>query len=377
MNICYVANSRFPSERAHMTQIVQMCNAFALNGHSVTLLVTDRKTDIREEAESFFGTKFLFEVVRIPVPDIAGFSPKIPKIFRPSTFLIQRFLFAYRSSRYINTHNFDLVYGRDEWILWFLMYLTSIPAIWESHEAKFSYIARSLIRRLKRIIVISEGIQNFYISHGVFKNQIHVAHDAVDARFFEQHVSQNKSREILGISTKKPVVMYIGGLDVWKGVTTLFDAARNQESFDVYVVGGKDNELSEFRNKYPHIYFLGPRPYKELPICQQSADILVIPNTAKNSLSSEYTSPLKLFAHMTSKKPIIASRIPSITNILFEQEAFFFTADDSRSLYDTVIATLREPDVSVKKAQAAYQKSFQYTWNARAAGIIEFASTKK
>ena len=93
MNICYVANNRFPSERAHMTQMVHMCNAFVLNGHSVTFLVTDRKTSISEDAETFFGVPILFTVDYVPVPDISGRSSHIPHALHPFFFFIQRLFF--------------------------------------------------------------------------------------------------------------------------------------------------------------------------------------------------------------------------------------------------------------------------------------------
>ena len=43
MKILYLANIRFPSDRAHATQIFNMCNGFASNGADTTLVVADRK----------------------------------------------------------------------------------------------------------------------------------------------------------------------------------------------------------------------------------------------------------------------------------------------------------------------------------------------
>lgn len=86
--------------------------------------------------------------------------------------------------------------------------------------------------------------------------------------------------------------------------------------------------------RFPHVSFLGERPYKELPINQRAADVLVIPNTARTAISARFTSPLKAFAHMASDVPIVASDVPSIREALSETNAFFFAPDDARSLAD-------------------------------------------
>ena len=75
---------------------------------------------------------------------------------------------------------------------------------------------------------------------------------------------------------------------------------------------------------------------------------------------------------MTSKKPIIASRIPSITNVLEEHEAFFYTPDDIHSLHDTIISVLENREESVRRAERAFEKSLQYTWKQRSLHIVNF-----
>lgn len=369
MKICYLANSRFPSERAHMTQIVAMCNAFTLKGNDVSLLVTDRKTDITDTPEVFFGVPIHFSVIRIPVPDIAGISSKIPRVFRPFFFTIQRFVFAYRASR--RTSSFDLVYGRDEWILWLVSLFSKVRIVWESHEARYSIAGKALIKNGVPIVAISEGIRDFYVKQGV-NQKILVAHDAVDERFFAPHVSTEHARRVLHIATQKPVVMYIGGLEEWKGVEILCKAGEGQSVFEVYVIGGKEKEIALLRQKYPSVHFLGHRAYRDLPITQQAADILVIPNSAKDAVSSEYTSPLKLFTHMTSKKILVTSRVPSIMNILTTDDVFFFEPDIHESLQKIIMEALAQSEEGIKRATHAHEKSFQYTWNSRAERIISF-----
>lgn len=375
MKIAYISNTRFPSERAHAVQIVQMCNAFVQQGHEVSLLVTNRATHIAQTPEDFYGTPLLFSLERIPVPDIAGNILKLSKFLWPYVYTVQKIIFALHVWRYVTKNKFECIYGRDEWILMLLSYVTKIPVVWESHEAKYLFAARRLLHYSKNVVVISEGIRDFYIQKGIPTSKMLVAHDAIDGSFFEPTISKKDAREQLGIVSDVPVVMYIGGLDEWKGVHTLFEAVEGHtQEFGVYLIGGREEELKVYREKYPHVHFLGPRPYKQLRDFQQAADILVIPNTAKNKLSAEYTSPLKLFAYMTSKIPIVASNIASITNVLSNEHAFFFEADNPSSLSAVIEEVIQNPETASEKALQAYELSKEYTWNTRAEHIIQFIS---
>ncbi|MFM2381919.1 MAG: hypothetical protein RLZZ76_686 [Candidatus Parcubacteria bacterium] len=374
MKIAYISNSRFPSERAHAVQMVHMCTAFVQNGHEVTFVVTDRKTHISASPEAFYGTKLLFRVEYLPIADITGTMLKIPLVFRPILYTVQRFMYIAKLLKYLRTDNFECIYGRDEWLLAVLSVVSKIPVIWESHEAKFSFIAKFVLRRAKKCIVISEGILHFYLQKGVPTEKMLVAHDGIDDSFFLPTLSKSEAREKLGIaSVTKPVVMYIGGLDVWKGVDTLFEAGtEGLDRFATYAIGGGATELADYTARFPKVHFLGQRPYKDLKDFQQAADVLVIPNTAKNKLSAEYTSPLKLFAHMTSKVPIVASDIPSIKNVLSDEEAYFFEADNAASLLEVLATVTKNTRESEVKAEKAYALSKHFTWVARAKSIVNF-----
>lgn len=372
MNIAYIANMRFPSERAHATQIVHMSNAFASLGHNVTLFVTTRKTAITESPEEYYGVHFNFKVSRISIPDIVALLHLFPTFLHPYLFTLERMLFAFGFARKARRAKYDLVYCRDEWVLWFVALLAPhTKTVWESLEAKNNYPARKLIAR-GRTVVISEGIRDRYVELGHTVDNFVIAHDAVDDTFFAPQATKEEVRKRLGIVSEKPVVMYIGGFDAWKGVETLFVASESLTDTSVIVIGGKPDEILLLKEKYPKVQFLGPRPYKELPTHQQAADVLVIPNTAKNAQSASYTSPLKLFAHMTSKVPIVLSDIPSLRTVLGDDSAFFFTPDNPQELTKIISVVLKDVAAAKEKARRAYERSHEYTWKHRASSILDF-----
>lgn len=353
-----------------------MCNAFASAGNEVSLLTTNRHTDITQPLEVFYGTPINFSVVKLSVPDIVARINLVPHVLRALAYSIQRAFFAAGVYRFMRKNTFDLVYARDEWLLLLLYLFTKVPMVWESHQAKYGFAAKVLLKLNVPCVCISEGIRDLYLSKRIKADQLMVAHDGIDASFLEEHISKEAARRQLGLDSEKNIVMYIGGLDKWKGVDTFFKASIKIPKVSFVVIGGKMEEIEVYRKQYPQIVFLGPRPYKELRFHQQAADALVIPNTAKNELSASYTSPLKLFAHMTSKIPLVLSNIRSLRSVLNEEQAFFFEPDSPQSLADTILNVLKHTVDSHEKAENAYEVSKKYTWENRSKEILSFINSK-
>ena len=165
--------------------------------------------------------------------------------------------------------------------------------------------------------------------------------------------------------------MYIGRLDKWKGAATLLAASKHLTGVTVAIIGEGDED-TRAQNEYPAVRFLGPRPYRELADNQQAADILVIPNSATSVVSRLYTSPLKVFAHMTSGIPIIASDLPSLREVLHDQNALLVPSDNSEALAKAITQTLTESDRAQARARQASLDVRVYTWDARAKAILDF-----
>ncbi len=100
-----------------------------------------------------------------------------------------------------------------------------------------------------------------------------------------------------------------------------------------------------------------------------AADVLVIPNSAKDVMTREESSPLKLFEYMAVGKKIVASRVKSLTHILDEKSAWFFTPDDPDDLRRKILEALKS---SEKKGDVAQKKVQNYSWESRAKKILSF-----
>lgn len=365
--LIYIANIRLPTEKAHGVQIMKMCEAFADEGMDIELVVSSRKTPINENPFDYYNVRKNFTIRKLLCIDAIRFGR--------IGFLIQSSTFAMSVLWYSMFQN-SIFYTRDELVALCLR-LIGKNVSWEAHTGQWNIFARFFARtHSAKIVTISDGLKQFYEKKGVLGEKIIVAHDAVDLEQFKISSTQKDARDHLDIKTDLPVIMYIGKLDGWKGVDTLLEASILLKGIaEVFIIGGPETLIPAFKEKYP-ARFLGFKPYRDLPLNQRAADILVVPNTAKDTISISYTSPLKVFAHMTSGVPIVLSDLPSLREMLDDTSAYFFTADDPKSLADVIRRVLSNNVEAKNKAKKALELVQNYSWQRRADNILEFIDKK-
>jgi glycosyltransferase involved in cell wall biosynthesis len=363
MKIAYLANVRFPSERAHAAQIAYTCQAFCENSILVDLIVNTRINISKKEVDAYFKIYSKFSLYRLPY---GVFMPKIkPAFYVSEIFFTLAFLLKF------GTKSHDVFFSRSEWIIWCLRFFVRPDRlIWESHEAKLNYPARRLLKSKALIVVISEGIYDTYKQYGVNPTRMVVAHDGIDESFFTVVESKEVARHRLQLPQTETIAMYIGGFDQWKGVETFFAASNLCVDIRLVAIGGNETEILQFSKTYPRVQFLGHKPYSELKNNQQAADVLVVPNSNKTKLSSHYTSPLKLFAHMASGIPLVASNIPSIKRITGDTHITLVEPDSPEALAAGISSVCSVLENKRASAQQMITLAQNYTWNERAKLIL-------
>ena len=146
-------------------------------------------------------------------------------------------------------------------------------------------------------------------------------------------------------------------------------------------VGGTGKELEDFRNKadgLKNVLVLGHKPYIDIPRYLKAADVLALPNSGISQdarfaiYSQKDTSPIKLFEYMASGTPIIASCLPSIREILNEENAFLVLADSPEAFLVGIEKILDDTKYAESIAMGAKKESAHYTWIARAERILGY-----
>ncbi len=362
MKICYIANNRIPTEKAHGIQIMKMCEAFALLGHEVELIVPVRDNPIKEDAFDFYEIK---EEARKNIKLTYIQSPNLIR-YGKLGFYLQTWIFSELAVWQMRKNYPDVVYSRDSNIL-LNMFFIHKNLVWEAHRGEKGLGLRVLLTKAK-LVAITYGLAEIYAR---FARKLIIAPDGVDIAQFSISRTKEDCKRLLGLPKEKKIALYCGHLYDWKGAQYLADAALGFTNYQTAVfVGGTDKDIEDFRGKNKdnqHILILGRKAHKEIPLYLKAADVLVLPNSAKEKISSHYTSPLKLFEYLASGTPIVAADLPSLREILTEKNAIFFTPDTSENLREAVKDVFQNGFIS-----SAAQDVQHYSWEKRAQKIITF-----
>ena len=290
MKISYTANIRLPTEKAHGIQIMKMCEAFSELGNEVTLIVPWRFNSIKTDSFDYYLVKRNFKITRVPSFDLI--------ILGRIGFWIQTITFLFFARIYLIFKKYDVLYTREQFTgLLFKNFILEILSLPE----QISSVHTKNWNRADKLVVITSFIKNELIEKGIKPEKIFIAPDGVDFKKFDIDISRIAARKKLDLPLDKKIVVYTGHLFKWKGVDVLAEATGMLEDTLVLFVGGMERDVLKFSKRFVekvNMKVLGHRPYSEIPYYLKAADVLVLPNTAKDNVSKFYTSPLKLFEYI-------------------------------------------------------------------------------
>jgi len=365
--LIYIANARMPTEKAHGVQIMKMCQAFALSGLDVELVLPWRFNKIKEDVFEYYGVEKNFKIKKIFSLDLVPLE--IPRL----GFWIQSLSFNLFSFFYLIFKQADIFYSRDSFSLYCISFFRK-NLVCEVHAVPGSFsLHKRVFKKTRAIIVITGKIKEELIRRGISAEKILVASDGVDLEDFDIEVSKAEARNKLNLPLDKKIVLYAGLFDKWKGYLTLLETSRFfEKEVKLVMIGGTEKQVEKLRKEYPDVIFLGYLPYTSLPLNQKAADVLVLPNSGKEKVSKYWTSPLKLFSYMASERPIVASDLPSLREVLNENNALLVKPDSPKELAQGIKQVLENTDFSVKISAQAHQDVRFYSWINRTEKIVNF-----
>jgi glycosyltransferase involved in cell wall biosynthesis len=368
MKLLYVANLRIPTPRAHGYQIMKMCEQFASQDFKVELLAPGKKNVLAQDPFIYYGLARNFSVKKMPALDFLGRRGNL--FFFWLDYAI--FLAAFWCGRY--ARRADIIYTRD----YFLSFCApSAKLCLEIHDIpRRSKLFSAAAKRARKIIVITYGLKEELVKQGIAAEKILVAPDAVDLAEFDIDVSQDTARKRLNLPPDKKIILYTGHFYAWKGADILAEAAAFlPPEVLILLVGGTTEGPADFKKRYGQRKNISILPFQKretMPCYLKAADILVLPNRRGSAISEKYTSPMKMFEYMAAGRPIVASDLPSLREILNKQNAFLVEPDDPQGLADGIKELLLNGVLAQDLADKSLVEVKKYTWQERARKIAEF-----
>lgn len=381
MNLIYILNGRMPTDKTYGIYVMKMCEALKNAGADVIFLYPKRQNSFKEDIFEFYGVRGNFKVKELFSLDLLMFKFLGPFPYLVSAASFYFFLFFYllfnlRNYKYVCTRDF---YGAAA------LKLLGKKIVFDVHSlpARHGFLFKFFLKLNDKFIAITHGLKSGLVNFGISAEKVFVLPDGVDLEKFNVNISKEEARKKLDLPQDAKLVIYTGHLYKWKGVNTLFEAAYkflisspqfSKETLFVFV-GGADKDINKFKEKarkenLNNVLIVGRKPHNEIPLWLKAADVLVLPNSGQEKLSALYTSPLKMFEYMAAGKPIVASSLPSIREILNEENSVLVFPDDSQALAEGIKKVLGDASFAEKISKNALRDAQNFSWEKRAKKII-------
>lgn len=387
MTLLYLADTRFPIERANGIQTFETCLALARRGHLVRLVT--REDTMRPPRDPFaFHGAASDPRLRIERLALGG-----PAWWRRAAFLIVAVELASRREA-------DVVFTRDLGVATALLRWPRAlrpPVIHESHGVAATVSAAlpdllstarpaspAKLRRLERrerfawrhaegCVTITATLRDELVARFGPRDDVEVIPDGT--RLPEAPPAWPPP------AGEAPLVAYAGHLYPWKGVDVLVRALPLVPGVRALIIGGHPGEpdlarvrgLARSLGVADRVEFTGLVPPSDVAPRLARASVLVLPNLATH-VSAAYTSPLKLFEYLAARRPIVASDLPAFREVLTDGvDALLVTPGDPAALAAGIRRACNDPALAARLADAAWARAADYSWDARARRIEDLA----
>ena len=362
----YIARTTLPLTSANAVHVMKICEEFnKIFKRSFRLLVHQKLASTESICEAYGTEPFCIDGLNIE-----------------GNGTLVAYEFARKAARYARKLHPDVVITRDP-LTALLLGLEGIKVVLDVHGDVRHLCGRGYhffkVRQLAglkniRYCAITKGLRDYYIKeYGKAFERMYVLPDGVTLQNFA-NISMDAvfSEDALRIG-------YVGKLTAGKGVDTICRLARQDPRNQYYIYGGSREEAQqEIQDTFSeNVTFGGYIDNRKVPQLLEKLDLVLLPNKVDQICQGEnigqFTSPLKMFEYMASGRPIIASDIPVLREILNDENSYLVPQDDVEKWLETIQSIERNPASALQKAARAKLDVQRYTWENRARSMLKEA----
>ena len=242
-------------------------------------------------------------------------------------------------------------------------------------------VERINLRAADRIVVVSVVLRQQLVAAGVGVERVVVNPNAVDASQFRPDAGGVHVRQRLGLGSTL-VVGFSGTFGAWHGIPTLAAVLpavlRARPAVRWLLIG--DGPLRRLVDEAVDRHGLAGRvcrtglvPHTDMPAYLAACDVLVSPHGRQADGGEFFGSPTKLFEYMAAGRPIVASAVGQIADVLVdEQSALLVPPDDPEALCRAIVRLVDDACLRVRLGLAARETAEErHTWRQNAERVLE------
>ena len=235
-----------------------------------------------------------------------------------------------------------------------------------------SWAEDSVLERAEAVITICPALAELALGRIDDKEK----HVLIENSIFEpvrlkNHVeSEARTSEVssthrtLRHSERERTLVYAGTLETYQGIDLMLESMaileKERGGIGLIVAGGSADQVEHYREKAEHLgltdacVFLGRVPQVEAKKLVALGDAVLSPRTRGMN------TPLKVYELLDCGKPLVATRIPSHTQVLNDDVCFLADADPDSYAAAVKAAVLDNERIrqTVKRAKALYESEY-------------------
>ena len=220
-------------------------------------------------------------------------------------------------------------------------------------------------RRISGVVVISQGLKNFFIENGVSPEKVHVVNMIVDTSRFEKLEKQPSDKYVAYCGTV---------LNNKDGVDNLIRAfaitASRHSDYKLYIIGNTPSKHQRFGNLAlvqslgieDSVVFTGTVSRDEIPQLLKNAEILALDRP--DNVQAQYGFPTKLGEYLLTGNPVVVTKVGDIPLFLKDGENSLIAApSDANDFADKLCWAIENPDMAKRigeKGKKLAELKFNY-----------------
>lgn len=344
-DIIYLGRSRLQRSHANLIQLLHTASGFVQLGWEVLVVLPPWPRRLSLSAR-------LKELDVDPAPEVIPSQLLHPRwSFRPFIWRYRRDLLMAKAV-YTRVAQISIVLARAG--LKNHLEVHDVEALRRSGQIEpiIAYHRTGLIRTLTPI---SNSAAKSLVNAGAVPERIKVAHSGVKLEAYTGLPPFNPD------NLNRPHIIHLGRLSQQRGLEIYHYLAKHEKC--------KISIISADKGSIPNAAYYPPVTLTEIPAWYARSDLTLLPY--QPSISTAATmSPIKMFEAMAAGRPIIASDLPTIREILKHEHSALLVAPHDFEAWAAAIERLRQDrPLAVRLATNARAAVSKYSWVDRARNI--------